>query len=209
MPVAPQVVGFDDDGAVAAAVRALDDGLVVGVPTDTVYGLAARLDRPDGIAAVFAAKGHPPDLVLTVLVGRWRQVRQVASTWPRQASVLGARFWPGPLTIVVPARPEVGQAIGGAGTTVGLRRPAHRGVRTLCRLAGPLAVTSAQRRGEPPATTAAELADTFFSDRSVALALDGAAGDGQPSTIVDCTASPPVCLREGAIPWPWVEASFR
>jgi L-threonylcarbamoyladenylate synthase len=209
VPAAPRVVGFDDDGALDAAAEALDDGLVVGLPTDTVYGLAARVDRQAGIAAVFAAKGRPPDVALPVLVGRWRQVHEVASTWPRQASMLAARFWPGPLTVVVPARPDVGRAVGGDGRTVGIRRPAHRGVRALCQLAGPLAVTSANRHGERPCTTAAEVAAAFFPDRSVALVLDGGPCDGEPSTVVDCTVSPPVCLREGGVPWSWVEASLR
>lgn len=187
---------------------ALDAGRVVGVPTDTVYGLAARIDRPEGLAAIFAAKGRPPALALPVLIGRWRQVHLVASEWPRAASAVAARYWPGPLTVVVPARPELGPLLGGDGRTVGLRRPRHREVQRLCREAGPLAVTSANRHGEAPGTTAAEVR-AAFPDGEVAVVVDGGRCDGVPSTVVDCTVTPPVCLREGGVPWPWVEAALR
>ncbi|HVX21245.1 MAG TPA: L-threonylcarbamoyladenylate synthase [Acidimicrobiales bacterium] len=205
----PEVLAFGDRGALAAAARVLDAGGVVALPTDTVYGLAARVDRPEGVAAIFAAKGRPPEVALPVLIGRWRQLHQVAADWPKQASVLASRFWPGALTVVVPARPEVGPVLGGDGATVGLRRPGHRGVRRLCRLAGPLAVTSANRHGELPCGTAAQVAEAFPDGGSVALVLDGGPCDGQPSTVVDCTVSPPTCLREGGIPWSWIEASLR
>ncbi|HEX3946775.1 MAG TPA: L-threonylcarbamoyladenylate synthase, partial [Acidimicrobiales bacterium] len=172
---------FDDDGALEAAVQALAAGQVVALPTDTVYGLAARVDRPEGIAAIFAAKGRPPAVALPVLIGRWRQLRDVAETWPKSASMLASRFWPGALTVVVPAKPEVGSVLGGEGTTVGLRRPGHKGVRKLCRLAGPLAVTSANRHGEAPCGTAEQVADAFFPGRLVSLVLDDGPCDGQPS----------------------------
>lgn len=191
-----------------AVLDALAEGRVVAIPTDTVYGLAARVDRPEGLAAVFAAKGRPPDLALPVLIGRWRQLHQVAAEWPRNASMVAARFWPGPLTVVVPAREALGPLLGGDGTTVGLRRPRHRDVQRLCREAGPLAVTSANRHGLPPCTTAGEV-ESAFPDGEVAVVVDGGTCDGVPSTVVDCTTSPPTCLREGGVPWAWVEAALR
>jgi L-threonylcarbamoyladenylate synthase len=187
------------------ALAALAAGRVVAVPTDTVYGLAARIDRPAALAEIFALKGRPDDLALPVLVGRWRQVRQVASSWPRDASMVAARFWPGPLTVVVPARPEVGRLLGGDGRTVGLRRPRHRLVQSLCRAAGPLAVTSANPHGAPPCTTAAEVVAAFPGLDVV----DGGRCDGVPSTVADCTVSPPLCRRQGGVPWSWVEAALR
>lgn len=205
---APQVVAAGERGAMTAALEALEAGLVVAIPTDTVYGLAARIDRPDGLAAIFAAKDRPPDLALPVLVGSWRQARRVAAKWPRTASMMAARFWPGPLTVVVPAYPELGALLGGDGRTVGLRRPRHRVVQSLCREAGPLAVTSANRHSELPCTTAAEVAAAFTVDE-VVLLVDGGRCDGVPSTVVDCTVAPPGCLREGGVPWSWVEASLR
>ena len=197
-----------DASAIDAALEALDEGLVVGVPTDTVYGLAARVDRPAAMAAIFLAKGRPPDLTLPVLVGRWRQARDVASSWPRSASMLAARFWPGALTVVVPVDPALGAHLGGDGRTVGLRIPRQRFVRALCRRAGPLATTSANLHGTPPCTTAERVRATF-DVADVALVIDAGTCDGEPSTVVDCTVSPPVCLREGAIDWSWIEAWMR
>lgn len=181
---------------------------VVAIPTDTVYGLAARLDRPAALAAVFAAKGRPPGLALPVLVGRWSQVRRVAGRLPRTARLLAARFWPGALTVVVPALPEVGPLLGGDGHSVGLRQPDHPFVRALCRRVGPIACTSANRHGEPPCATALEVASTFDADQ-VALVVDGGRCEGAPSTVVDCTVNPPACVRAGRLPWSWVEAGLR
>jgi len=221
---APAVVGPDELDAVAAA---LEDGRIVAIPTDTVYGLAARLDRPRGVSGLFTAKGRPPGLALPVLIGHRRQVHLVASDWPRLAAVLAARFWPGPLTLVVPAPDEIGALLGGDGRTAGLRLPDRQVVRSLCRRIGPLAVTSANRHGAPPCTTAADVSASFGSPGAtgrspgstgrasppapglVALVLDGGVCDAPPSTVVDCTASPPGCLREGGIPWSWVQAALR
>jgi L-threonylcarbamoyladenylate synthase len=205
---APRVLDAADPAALEAAARELDEGRVVAVPTDTVYGLAARIDRPAGLAAVFAAKDRPVGLALPVLVGRWRQAREVASSWPRSASMLAARFWPGALTVVVPCDPGLGAHLGGDGTSVGLRRPRQKFVQALCRRAGPLATTSANRHGAAPCTTAAQVCDAFAAT-SVALVVDGGTCDGLPSTVVDCRVSPPECLREGSIAWSWIEASLR
>ncbi len=208
IPGAPPVLDADGPGALDAVLRELDGGGVVAIPTDTVYGLAARIDRPAALAAIFSAKGRPPGLALPVLVGRWHQARAVASSWPRSASMLAARFWPGALTVVVPVDPALGALLGGDGVSVGLRRPRHKLVQALCRLAGPLATTSANRHGAPPCTTAAQVCEAFDA-AAVALVVDGGTCDGVPSTVVDCTASTPVCLREGAVDWAWIEASLR
>lgn len=189
-----------------AVLAALEAGEVIALPTDTVYGLAARIDRPEALGRIFSLKGRRPEVALPVLIGRWRQVRLAAEEWPRSASMLAARFWPGPLTVVVPALPEVGRLLGGDGRTVGLRRPHHRVVQALCTRAGPLAVTSANLSGEPPCTTADEVVSVFGQDLVV---VDGGRCDGTPSTVVDCTVSPPRCLRQGGVPWSWVEAALR
>lgn len=204
----PPVLAAGEPGALEAAAAALREGKVVAVPTDTVYGLGASVDRPDGMEAVFRAKGRPPGLALPVVVGRWRQARQVAAQWPKSASQLAARFWPGALTVVVPVDPQLGRCLGGNGVTVGLREPDHRFVRELCRLAGPIALTSANRHGRPPCTTA-EAVRAAFGDDEVALVVDGGTCEGAPSTVVDCTVKPPACLRAGAVDWSWIEASLR
>jgi L-threonylcarbamoyladenylate synthase len=204
----PPVLDAADPASLDAALDALDEGLVVGVPTDTVYGLAARIDRPSGVGSIFRAKGRPSGLALPVLVGRSRQARTVAGSWPRSASMLAARFWPGALTVVVPVDPALGRHLGGDGKSVGLRLPRQKLLQALCRRAGPLATTSANVHGTPPCTTAEEVRRTF-GIREVALVIDGGTCDGAPSTVVDCTVAPPACLREGAIPWSWIEASLR
>jgi len=204
----PPVLDAGDRATLDSTVIALADGKVVGIPTDTVYGLAARVDRPDALAAIFAAKDRPAGLALPVLVGRWRQAKGVAASWPREASMLGARFWPGALTLVVPVDPALGTLLGGNGTSVGLRHPDHRFVRDLCRRAGPLAVTSANHHGAPPCTTATAVRNSF-GVAEVGLVVDGGTCDGTPSTVVDCTVTPPRCVREGGIAWSWIEASLR
>jgi L-threonylcarbamoyladenylate synthase len=193
-------------GALGTAVRVLDDGGVVGVPTDTVYGLAARLDRPAAVDAVFALKRRPPGLALPVLLGAPAQLDQVVAAWPSCAARLAGRFWPGGLTLVVPAPAVVGRAVGGDGATVGVRVPDDEMVRQLCLRCGPLAVTSANRHGSPPCTRPCDVVGELAGELS--LVVDGGTRNGAPSTVVDCALEPPACRREGAIPWEDIEAAL-
>jgi tRNA threonylcarbamoyl adenosine modification protein (Sua5/YciO/YrdC/YwlC family) len=186
----------DDLEPVLAVLRA---GHVLGVPTDTVYGLAARLE-PGAIDRVFAAKGRPVDLALPVLLGAKEQVDRVAASLADAAAVLADRFWPGPLTIIVRARRALGQLVGGDGRTVGIRWPNHPLVEQICLAMGPLAVTSANRHGDPPCTSAARVR-AAFGGQLVAAVVDGGECAGAPSTVVDCTKRRPTCVREGALSW--------
>jgi len=199
----PTLVPPDDLGPV---VEALAAGLVVAVPTDTVFGLASVLD-PAAVERIFAAKGRPSDLALPVLVGRADQVDAVASSFEEPARTLARRFWPGALTLVVPARPPVGALVGGPGTTVGVRWPDHPVVTELCAALGPLAVTSANRHGQPPCTSAAQVHEQFRAVE-VAVVVEGRA-EGVPSTVVDCTGPGPRCLREGAVSWATLVAALE
>jgi len=192
-----RVIGGDQ---LAIAVAALGAGEVVAVPTDTVYGLAVRLTA-DGVASLFALKGRPAELALPVLVGSIDQAAGIAAAWPASADALARRFWPGALTLVVPAPPAVGALVGGSGDSVGVRWPRHRMLDGLFAALGPLAVTSANRHGAPPATTIDELVAAFGSGGGPALALDGGRCDGAPSTVVDCTVDPARSLRDGGVPW--------
>jgi L-threonylcarbamoyladenylate synthase len=196
------------DDALDAVVAAWNRGAVVALPTDTVYGLGAPLARPDAVAALFDVKGRPAGLALPVLVEAEGQAGDVVTAWPAAASALAARWWPGPLTLVVPATPLVGSQVGGDGTTVGVRCPDHPLVRALCAAAGPLAVTSANRHGEPPCRTAAEVTSVIDSPL-VALVADGGTCDGVPSTVVDCTSVPARCLRAGGVPWSDIEREWE
>ncbi|MFP5376975.1 MAG: L-threonylcarbamoyladenylate synthase [Acidimicrobiia bacterium] len=191
--------------AVAQAVRALAAGQVVAVPTDTVYGLAADPFSTGGADRLFLLKRRPREMELPVLVADEEQALSLATAVPDAARGLMARFWPGALTVVLPRSPDLVADLGADDATVGLRCPAHPVPLALCRAYGPIATTSANRHGEPTATTAAEVAAVFGD--AVAVVLDGGPCTGAPSTVVDCTGAQPKLLRDGRIPWDEVLAA--
>jgi tRNA threonylcarbamoyl adenosine modification protein (Sua5/YciO/YrdC/YwlC family) len=193
-----------DADSLALAVDALRDGAVVAVPTDTVYGLAADLRQPQAIERLFALKERPADVALPVLVAGRDQLPAVCGSLGRAAEHLAGRFWPGPLTLVVPRRRSFTADLGGPPSsrhTVGVRWPDHPVIQSLCRQLGPLAVTSANRHGATPATDAREVAEIFAGDDGLALVLDGGICQGTPSSVVECRGPALRSLREGAIPW--------
>jgi len=197
-------LALSDRRAVAAAADALVSGSIVALPTDTVYGLAVDPTQPEAVAALFALKERPAGVALPILVGSREQVEQVAGHLETAASRLAERFWPGPLTLVVPRRRGFTVDLGGpasARQTVGVRWPEHPLVTELCARIGPLAVTSANRHGGPPATTAAQVAAAFGRADDLAVIVDGGICDGTPSTVVECRGPASRCLREGALPW--------
>ena len=147
---------------------------------------------------------------LPVLVAGPEQLALVAGDLESAAAELAERYWPGPLTLVVPRRAEFTADLGGppaARQTVGVRWPDHPVVVALCELLGPLAVTSANRHGEPPATTAAEVVSIFPEADGPAVVLDGGTCDGTPSTVVECRGPRRAACREGAIPWSLIRGS--
>jgi L-threonylcarbamoyladenylate synthase len=184
---------------VLQAVRSLAQGLPIGIPTDTVYGLAVDPFRTGATDRIFAVKRRPRDVSLPLLVTGVEQALSVSTAVPALALELMARYWPGPLTIVIPAKPGLGADLGDDDLTVGVRAPAHPVALALCAAVGPLATTSANRHGEPPMTTAAEV-DATFGD-ALPLVLDGGVCAGSPSTVVDCTGEELKLLRAGRIPW--------
>lgn len=167
------------------AVRVLAAGGLVGMPTETVYGLAADATNPEAIARVFATKGRPADHPLIVHCLDREQARGWTTGWGPWGERLAATFWPGPLTLVVAATDQVLPAVTGFQPTVGLRVPAHPVARELLRRFGkPLAAPSANRFGRVSPTTAAHVRDEF-PDRDL-LVLDGGPCEvGIESTIVD------------------------
>jgi len=192
--------------AVAQAARVLVEGRPVGIPTDTVYGLAVDPFRPGATDRVFRAKRRRRDVKLAVLVAGLEQALTLADALPDGVLALVARFWPGPLTVVVRSRPGLAVELGGDDGTIGMRCPAHPVARALCSVAGPLATTSANLHGESPLVTAAKVASTFGS--AVPVVLDGGPCTGRPSTVVDCTTEDPGLLREGGVAWDEVVATF-
>jgi tRNA threonylcarbamoyl adenosine modification protein (Sua5/YciO/YrdC/YwlC family) len=198
------VLAADCPGWAERAGDALSEGSVIAIPTDTVYGLAAALGRPEAIARLFALKGRPPDVPCAVLVAGPDQAASITTPLTALASRLAERFWPGPLTLVVERRSGFDVDLGGppeAQRTVGVRWPADRVVEELALRSGPLVATSANLHGEPPARAAAEVCAAFEGDERLALVLDGGVRRGTPSTVVDCTGETLRCLRDGAVAW--------
>ncbi|MBV8500848.1 MAG: threonylcarbamoyl-AMP synthase [Paucibacter sp.] len=188
--------------ALAEAARALARGELVGVPTETVYGLGARADEDFAVARIFAAKGRPADHPLIVHVCDAEQARAFASEMPEIATRLMNAFWPGPLTIIVPRAPHMAAAAAGGQASVGLRCPAHPVARALLAAARELGVPgmaapSANRFGRVSPTHAEHVAAEFGPEL---LVLDGGHCEvGIESTIVDCSRGEAVLLRPGMI----------
>ena len=195
--------------AIAQAVDALAAGRLVGLPTETVYGLAADAGNAAAVRAIFATKGRPADHPLIVHVAGAAAVPAFASAVPDFAQRLIDACWPGPLTLILPRRPGVADAAAGGHPSIGLRCPAHPVARALlaaCAARGiaGLAAPSANRFGRVSPTTAAHVAAEFGDEL---LVLDGGACNvGIESTIVDCTRGAPVLLRPGGVSRAQVEA---
>jgi len=189
----------DDPAGRDAAVEVLRRGGLVALPTDTVYGIAVRLDLPGGIARLFAAKRRPPDKAVMLLLADVAQAAEIGRMTPA-ATALGKAFWPGGLTVVVPQREDVALPadLTGSAATIGLRVPDHPAPRALAAGVGPLPTTSANVSGVPEARTATEILDQL--GEAVELVLDGGEAHGGPaSTVVDCSTDAPRILRVGAI----------
>jgi len=180
--------------AVAAARR----GALIVIPTDTVYGIGTRPDDQAATALVFAAKDRPSELTLPVLAATATQARKVGAFDARAEAVI-AMFWPGPLTLILP-RTEFSAAwdLGGDRDTVGIRVPNHPLARAVLAETGPLAVSSANRSGEPPARTCEQLLAAFGDSVSVYLCQDDAL-EGLASTVLDLAHGPARILREGDV----------
>lgn len=195
-----QVLRLDAGGdwteQLAAAAAALAGGEVVVLPTDTVYGLAAAARVPGATEALFRIKARPLRVALPVLVSDHDQASSVVSHAEWAAS-LTARFWPGPLTVVLPRHDRFTTDLGGDGATVAVRVPDHDFVRRLCRLAGPLATTSANLHRAEPCRSGREAAEQFGD--SVAVVVDGGQCSGTPSTVVHVSGTGCTVLREGSV----------
>jgi L-threonylcarbamoyladenylate synthase len=196
--------------SIAVAARALRRGELVGLPTETVYGLGADAGNDVAVAKIFAAKGRPADHPLIVHVADASGVAHFARDLPAFAHQLIGAFWPGPLTLILPRRPEVGAVVAGGQHSIGLRCPSHPVAHALlqaCRELGVhgVAAPSANKFGRVSPTTAAHVQSEFGD---ALLVLDGGACEvGIESTIIDCTRGAPVLLRPGAITREQVQAA--
>lgn len=183
---------------VRAAMNALKEGLVVGLPTDTVYGLAVDPWCPGATDRLFAVKNRPRNVELPVFVSGLAQALDLAPDLPEPATRLMEAYWPGPLTIVVARAPSVAADLGDNFATIGLRCPAHPVPLALCAAAGPYATTSANLHGNPPIHAASDLAEKL---PGVALILDAGQCGGEPSSVVEVLDGAPRLLRSGALSW--------
>ncbi|ANM28992.1 hypothetical protein ABI59_04340 [Acidobacteria bacterium Mor1] len=185
---------------VQESVAELRKGGVLAIPTETFYGLAADAENAEAVARLNNLKGKDDRSPILLLVADVEQARAAAGEVPPRFEKLAAMFWPGPLTLVLPAGPRLPERIGGGTGTVGLRVP---GLGLPRRLAGalerPITGISANRSGQPASRTAAEVAQAL--PEGIDLILDGGpTPGGAPSTVLDLTREHPRLLREGAVP---------
>ncbi len=189
--------------SIALAAQRLRDGELVAFPTETVYGLGADAGNAGAVHRIFAAKGRPSDHPVIVHVGKGEHVERWAREFPEGARKLAAAFWPGPLTLILPRAPHVGDAVTGGQDSVGLRMPSHPVAQELLAAfaaagGSGIAAPSANRFGHVSPTTAQHVADDLGD--AVAMILDGGACDvGIESTIVAFTGTEPMLLRPGGI----------
>jgi len=188
----------DDEDARDAASKALRAGEVVLVPTDTVYGLAAMPDRPEAVQRIYLAKNRPAHLPLPVLAASLDQVRRLGVEFPDAATVLSARWWPGPLTMAFGLSTSAPRPQWLSGRDeVAVRIPAHAFLLALMEETGVLMVTSANRHGEPTSPSAGE-AGAHVAPH-VDLVIDAGTLTAVPSTLVNVRGADAVVEREGAI----------
>jgi L-threonylcarbamoyladenylate synthase len=186
-----------DEGLVAA-VSAVQEGQLVVLPTDTVYGIGADAFSPEAVSALLAAKGRGRNMPPPVLVGSVRAAAALAESLGAFGQDLIDEFWPGPLTLVFRASPTLMWDLGDTMGTVAVRMPLHPVALDLLRRTGPMAVSSANRHSLPAATTADE-AQVQLGD-AISVYLDGGpCADNVPSTILDLTGTVPKLLRAGAL----------
>lgn len=188
-----------DPTVVQTVSRVLMGGGIVAMRTDTVYGLLASVDRPDALTKLVRLKVRPSDKPFVLLASDWIAVRAVTSHLPPVARALGSRYWPGPLTLVLPGNDELPQEVRAAGPTVAVRIPGDALILAILReFRGAVVAPSANLPGQPPATTIEEVAEVFDGD--IDLAVDsGPARLSQPSTIINCTGFGGEILRRGPV----------
>ena len=199
--MSPVIECASEDGltqGIAAAAEAVRRGEVVVLPTDTVYGVGVDAFDSDAVAAVLTVKGRGREMPLPVLVPNPQTVDGLAADVPAYARDLIQAFWPGPLTLVLHAQSSLMWDLGDTNGTVALRMPQNDVTLRLLTEVGPMAVTSANISGQPPAITILDAATQLGSAVSVYLDAGPSAG-GLASTILDCTHETPVILRAGAV----------
>ncbi len=190
----------DETKALEEALKALSEGLVVAIPTETFYGLAVDFRNEAALRRLFALKRRPKEKPILLLLGDFSQLEQVVEEKTPLARKLMKAFWPGPLTLVLPAKPGLSPLLTAGTEKVAVRLSSHPVPQKLAAALGrPITGTSANLSGRPPARSAEEVEEEL---PGVDLILDaGLLPARAPSTIVDASGKSPRLLREGEIPW--------
>ena len=185
--------------AIVRAAAIVRSGGLVAFPTETAYGLGADATNADAVAKIFTVKGRPPTNPLICHIADEEMAKRYATIWPLAASRIAQRFWPGPITIVVPKQPTIVDSVTAGLPTVGLRAPAHELTLQLIRVFdGPIAGPSANRSNHVSPTTAQHVRDEFAD--AIDMILDGGPCEvGIESTVLDLSTPRPTILRPGAI----------
>jgi L-threonylcarbamoyladenylate synthase len=192
-----EIVAASSFDAIPRALEILRAGGLVAFPTDTVYGVGALVFNEKAVESIYRAKDRPVEKAIPVLISDPGDLEKVGLDIPGPAHTLASRFWPGPLTILVPKRADLPEAVS-ATSTVGVRVPDHDVARAILRAAGPMAVTSANISGKQSPVTAEEVYEQLAE--RIELIIDGGkTPGGVPSTLVDCTTPKLKVLREGPI----------
>ncbi len=189
---------IDHPPGLTAIAKRLNEGEVIAFPTETFFGLLARIDRPKALRRIFALKGRPPERALPVIVSNNTVAKSLWSLVPAESESLINHFWPGPLTIILPAHASIDMLITGGGDTVGVRVPGRVETRELCALAGgALVATSANPADHPPARSCEDIA-RYFGDKVFCHQTPPLA-PSKSSTVLQMTQWPPLILRAGEI----------
>ena len=192
--------------ALQEAAKWIRNGGLVALPTDTLYGLAADPFSADAVARVFSVKGRMAERGLPLIAADAAQVAARLGPLSPMGERLAAKFWPGPLTLLIPAPAALARDVTGGTGRVGVRVPANDIARAICRAADrPITATSANRSGQPATADPAEVERTL--GEAVDLLIDtGPTRGGAPSTIVDITGPTPRLVRAGAVSWDDIQA---
>jgi len=192
-----QIIPISEPLAYSIAQDLLEVGELVAFPTDTVYGVGAPVFNKQGIGNLYLAKLRDASKAIPILLGDPAELEQVAAGMSDTVMKLAQHFWPGPLTLVMPRRPDLPDELSPY-ATIGVRMPDHPVALTLLKMIGPMAVTSANLSGQMNTCTAQEVMAQLGG--RIAMILDGGrTPGGKPSTVVDCSGAEPVILRVGPI----------
>ena len=197
MPMQTKLIPAGDNDALQRALDILRNGGLVAFPTDTVYGLGALAFDGKAVESIYLAKNRPVEKAIPVLIWDVSDLEKISDDIPGRTRILASRFWPGPLTVLVPKKLTLPESVS-ATSTVAVRVPDHLVARELLRIAGPMAVTSANISGQASPSTAEEVLAQL--NGRIDLIIDGGTTPGGvPSTLVDCSSDEIKILRAGPI----------